>query len=181
MCYTRKAVIHRLAVFGDLLTYLGGLSLICSPAFALNPNRHVSQYAHTAWRIQEGFFNGRAYIVAQTADGYLGCETAPGLLRLDGFRFIPWEPADGDALAHSAIHALHGSRDGSLWIGTREGLFRLKDKKLTHISDVPGPIVEIAEDREGVIWVARRRVHDTVGPICRIDGAKSRCLNDADG
>jgi ligand-binding sensor domain-containing protein len=181
MRYTRETVIHLLALFVDLLTFLVGLALLCAPVFALNPNRHVSQYAHTAWRMQEGFFNGRANIIAQTTDGYLWFGTGTGLLRFDGVRFIPWVPADGEMLPHSSIHNLLGSRDGSLWIGTRDGLFRLKDEKIMHVSDVPGPIAEIVEDREGVIWVARGGANDTAGPICRVDGAKSRCLNEADG
>ena len=57
---TQKAVIHQLALFVDLLTYLVGLVLLCAPVFALNPNLRISQYAHTAWRMQEAFFNGRS-------------------------------------------------------------------------------------------------------------------------
>jgi len=180
MRHSQKAVIQLLALFVDLLTYLAGLALLCAPVFALNPNRDVSQYAHTTWRIQEGFFNGRVNAIAQTTDGYMWFGTGTGLARFDGVRFTPWVP-DGETLPHGSIHTLLGSRDGSLWIGSREGLFRLKDEKLTRVSDVPGPIRQLAEDREGVVWVARGGSSDTPGHLCRIDGTKSRCLKEADG
>jgi hypothetical protein len=47
------------------------LLLAPAPAAAVDPERRISQYGHTAWRIQDGFFNGRPNSVAQTADGYL--------------------------------------------------------------------------------------------------------------
>ncbi len=177
----RKAVIPQLELLVDLLTNLVGLALLCAPALALNPDRNISQYAHSAWRMQDGFFNGRVNGMAQTTDGYLWFGTNTGLLRFDGVRFTPWAPADGTRLPHSDIHALLGSRDGSLWIGNRDGLFRWKDEKLTRVSHVPGPIGGgIVEDGKGVIWAARS-ADDTAGPICRISNERARCLTGADG
>src|SRR5213594_1144990 len=50
-------------------------------AFALNPELDVSQYAHTAWKIREGFTKGMILSIAQTSDGYLWLGTEFGLLR----------------------------------------------------------------------------------------------------
>ncbi len=62
--------------------------LACSPyAFTLNPALDISQYAHTAWKIREGFFNGTIVAIAQTPDGYLWLGTEFGLLRFDGVRY----------------------------------------------------------------------------------------------
>lgn len=36
------------------------LPLATSSAWSLDPDRHISQYGHTAWRIQDGFFGGPA-------------------------------------------------------------------------------------------------------------------------
>ena len=48
------------------------IGAICqAPARGLNPNSDMSQLGHTAWRVQDGFFNGALFSVAQTADGYL--------------------------------------------------------------------------------------------------------------
>ena len=51
--------------------------------WAVDPNRHISQYAHAAWRLQDGFFKGSPISIAQTKDGYVWLGTASGLLRFD--------------------------------------------------------------------------------------------------
>ena len=40
--------------FLSLLLFLFAVSSL----WAVDPARHISQYAHTAWRIQDGVFNG---------------------------------------------------------------------------------------------------------------------------
>ena len=56
----------------------------CSMTFALNPALDVSQYAHTAWKIREGFTKGAITSIAQTPDGYLWLGTEFGFVRFDG-------------------------------------------------------------------------------------------------
>jgi len=63
-------------------------------SWAVDPGRYISQYGHTAWRIQDGFLGGAANAIAQTTDGYLWIGTQAGLLRFDGIRFVPWTPPD---------------------------------------------------------------------------------------
>ena len=70
-----------------MLTFLG-----CPCAFALNPSLDISQYAHTAWTVRDGFFKGVINSIAQTPDGYLWLGTEFGLLRFDGVRAVPWQP-----------------------------------------------------------------------------------------
>ena len=66
------------------------LVLACSAcAFALDPSLDVSQYAHTAWKIREGFTKGTIFSTAQTPDGYLWLGTEFGLVRFDGVHAIP--------------------------------------------------------------------------------------------
>jgi ligand-binding sensor domain-containing protein len=59
-------------------------------AWAVDPATHITQYSHTAWRMQDGFFTGAPTAIAQTTDGYLWMGTANGLFRFDGVRFAPW-------------------------------------------------------------------------------------------
>ena len=61
----------------------------CSFAFALDPALDISQYAHTAWKVRDGFAKGFIYAIAQTPDGYLWLGTEFGLLRFDGVRAVP--------------------------------------------------------------------------------------------
>jgi ligand-binding sensor domain-containing protein len=81
-------------------------------AWATDPTRHISQYAHTTWRIQDGVLNGSPYAITQTTDGYLWIGTQAGLLRFDGVRFIPWNPPDGMHLPASNVTSLLAASDG---------------------------------------------------------------------
>src|SRR5713101_4008282 len=94
----------------------------CTCAFALNPDLDVSQYAHTAWRIRDGFPKGLVLSLAQTPDGYLWLGTEFGLFRFDGVKSTAWQPPQGQQLPNSYIRSLLVARDGTLWIGTLKGL-----------------------------------------------------------
>src|SRR6202142_1437319 len=106
-----------------------------SPMGALDPSRQLSQYGHTAWRIEDGVFAGSPNAITQTTDGYLWIGTQAGLTRFDGVRFVSWRPPEGKALPSSRINSLFGARDGSLWIGTSRGLARWRDGELTNYLD----------------------------------------------
>jgi ligand-binding sensor domain-containing protein len=75
----------------------------------------ISQYAHTAWRIQDAVFNGFPYAITQTADGYLWIGTESALVRFDGVWFVPWSSPDGKELPSSRIFALLAARDSASW------------------------------------------------------------------
>jgi ligand-binding sensor domain-containing protein/signal transduction histidine kinase len=135
---------------------IGCLLLAWCPAVsALDPALDVAQYAHTAWRIREGFARSHAAAMAQTPDGYLWLGTEFGLLRFDGVRTMPWQPPAGGALPNLRIRALLGGSDGTLWIGTLGGLASWRDGKLTQFPLFAGfGINALAEDSEGTVWVA---------------------------
>lgn len=59
---------------------------------ALDPTSHISQYGHTVWRVQDGYFGRAAPIsMTQSADGYIWLGTQAGLYRFDGVRFVRWK------------------------------------------------------------------------------------------
>src|SRR6266478_6352674 len=109
----------------------GVLLALCPGAFALNPALDVSQYAHTSWRIRDGFAKGAIRSVVQTPDGYLWLGTEFGLLRFDGVRTVQWQSLSGQQLPSDVITKLLATRDGSLWIATSKGLANWKAGKLT--------------------------------------------------
>lgn len=111
--------------------------LLCAAATALDPDRQISQYAHTAWRVQDGAFSGTPHAITQTADGYLWVGTEGGLLRFDGVRFVPWTPPSGKKLPSTRVYSLLGASDGSLWIGTGLGLASWKNSDLVNYSEAP--------------------------------------------
>lgn len=53
--------------------------------------------------------------------------------------------------------SLAGGRDGVVYLGTTEGLFRLiltPEVTLRRVNGVDGPVVSIVEDRDGLVWAA---------------------------
>src|SRR5260370_36425853 len=127
----------------QLSILLAGVLLALGPgAFALNPALDMSQYAHTAWKIRDGFTKGTITSIAQTGDGYLWLGTEFGLLRFDGVRAVPWKPPAGEDLPISYIRSLFGARDGTLWVGTLKGLASSEDGKLTQYHDFAGKVVD---------------------------------------
>jgi len=143
-------------------------------AWALDPALDVSQYAHTAWKIRDGFARDFIFPIAQTPDGYLWLGTSFGLLRFDGVRTVPWQPPAGAALPDDRIRVLLAARDGTLWIGTSGGLASWKDTKLVTYPRFDGNSVNaIAEDREGTVWIGVQS--RGAGLLCAIRGGKSEC------
>jgi len=162
---------------------LAGLSLVALPrALAVDPDRRISQYGHTAWRIQDGAISPPTNI-AQTTDGFLWIATAQGLMRFDGVRFVPWQPPQGQNLPGTHFSALLGSRDGSLWIGTTRGLARWKDGQLRTYTDLehPAGISAIIEDDSRTIWATRYGQYAREAPLCSITEETLRCFGKKDG
>ena len=153
------------------------LLVCCSRAFALNPTLDVSQYAHTAWKVSEGFAKGITFAIAQTPDGYLWLGTESGLLRFDGVRAVEWQPPRGERLPSGDIRRLYAARDGRLWLGTFAGLASLKDGRLTSYQELDGQRIDaLLEDRDGTIWAAGSKAN--VGRLCRIHHDATQCYGE---
>jgi signal transduction histidine kinase/ligand-binding sensor domain-containing protein len=158
------------------------LALVCTRAFALDPARHISQYGHTAWRVEDGYFGGRASSITQTKDGYIWIGTEAGLFRFDGGRFAKWSSATGEQLPSNFIIALLAARDGSLWIGTDAGLAHLVNQHLVTYQKGGGWIVSsIVEDVKGRIWINHVRAGDYTHPLCQVVNTVVRCYGSEDG
>src|ERR1700751_2722857 len=147
------------------------LFVCCQSALALNPALDISQYAHTSWKIRDGFTKGEIRSIAQTPDGYLWLGTEFGLLRFDGVRAVPWQPPDGEQLPSNLILDLLVSHNGTLWIGTLKGLASLKDGKLRHYPEVAGGLIGLfVEDREQTVWFGLREA--AKASVCAIREGK---------
>jgi ligand-binding sensor domain-containing protein/signal transduction histidine kinase len=149
----------------------------CPSALALNPALDVSQYAHTSWKIRDGFTKGQISSIAQTSDGYLWLGTEFGLLRFDGVRTVPFQPPAEQQLPSSFIYSLLVARDGTLWIGTSKGLASWKGGKLTQYPELAGQIIfSLLENREGTIWAGGAAV--PTGKLCSIQNGSVRCYGE---
>jgi signal transduction histidine kinase/ligand-binding sensor domain-containing protein len=161
---------HRtaLSICNVLLLFLTG------PASALDPHRLISQYAHSVWRIQDGFPRV-PNVITQTSDGYIWISVAgSGLLRSDGVTMTP-VLSQKSFPTDAGINWLLGSRDGSLWMATYKGLNRLRNGEAFSFPIRRGGVESILEDHAGTIWITRSRVRVTDGALCRIIGDDVKC------
>jgi signal transduction histidine kinase/ligand-binding sensor domain-containing protein len=153
----------------------------CASAFALDPGKQLTQYAHTVWRIQDGSLSGVPQVAAQTTDGYLWIGTTLGLVRFDGVRFSNWNPPPGQQLLDPRVFSLLAARDGSLWIGTGYSVSHWTHGQLIDYPQISGRVEALAEDAKGAVWLVRTQVVDNMGPICRIDQTGVKCYGERDG
>src|SRR5580698_8628729 len=150
---------------------------------AVDPHTPISQYAHTAWRLEDGLLSSPPTAITQTKDGFIWIGTDSDLLRFDGVKFTPWREATGQAPMLAPVTSLLGATDGSLWIGTTEGLEHWDGQKLTVFArDIPASIAEIAEDHPGTVWVARiKQRRGDRHPICRVSLQRTDCFGAESG
>ena len=157
---------------------LGILLAFCPCVSALDQSLDANQYAHTAWKVREGFFRGNIYSIAQTPDGYLWLGTEFGLLRFDGVRAVPWQSPADQHLPSNDINKLLAARDGTLWIGTFEGLASWKDGRLTQYPELAGRDIEtLLEDHAGTVW-AGGFSYTPPGRLCAIQRGSVQCYGD---
>lgn len=142
--------------------------------------QQLTQYAHTAWRVQEGVFDASPISIAQTPDGFLWIGTLNGLIRFDGVHFESWNDRLHEVNTSYALSLL-GSSDGSLWIGTSVGLAKLNGGKLTAVTNGDARYNHLVEDRRGRIWASRSRIRDNKGPLCEVEGTQVKCHGEHDG
>jgi len=161
-----------LIVLGTLVALL-----LCPRVFALDPSLDVSQYAHTSWKIADGFPKGIVNAIAQTPDGYIWLGTEFGLVRFDGIRGVAWQPPTGEHLPSDNVRSLLAARDGTLWIGTLSGLASWKNGKLTVYPELAGRgVTRLLEGREGTVWVNGFLL--PAARLCAIRGSSVQCFGD---
>ena len=151
--------------------------LVSLPVVALDPSLDISQYAHTAWTVRNGFSLGNVYAMAQTPDGYLWLGSEFGLFRFDGVRSVHWQPPAGQQLPDRNINALLVTRDGTLWIGTFGGLVTWSGGKLTMRPEqelAKGFVASLFEDSEGTVW-ASVLGGPTTSALCAIRKGGTQC------
>lgn len=155
-------------------------------ARALDNTRLLTQYGHSAWRIQDGVVAGAVTSLAQTRDGYLWVGTRGGLLRFNGVDLVPFKsPSAGEPVRSQRILSLLGATDGSLWIGTGADVEHWDAGQLTHypvdVGYVLSYVLDIRQTHDGQIWIARSRVPAGEKPLCRIEGSTLKCFGPDEG
>jgi len=103
-------------------------------------------------------------------DGSLWAGTdGEGLVRYHGGVFRSYSLPQG--LTNGFVRVVMESRDGTLWVGTDDGLFRLSGERLVRVDGL-GKVPKLAvhairEDRAGNLWVGGNTVVRIHGSDCR--------------
>ena len=107
-------------------------------------------------------------VIYQDEIGYLWFGTRDGLIRYDGYEFIPFrnDPLDDSSLSSNIIQDIHEDGHGNLWIGTDSGLNRFDrstGKFLRYLNDpakdttlANNSVTSLVEDKAGLLWIATR-------------------------
>jgi signal transduction histidine kinase/ligand-binding sensor domain-containing protein len=136
--------------------------LACCPCAELwGQSLDLAQYAHTAWRVEDGA-PGAIRDLAQGADGVLWIASERGLFQFDGVRFERFNPPPGQTLPQHPPLVLLAMPDTSLWIGHfTSGVSVIHEGKIiTYGAEdgLPGgAVTAVARDSAGTMWAATSR------------------------
>ena len=157
--------------------------LLAGSVYALDPNKRLTQYSHTSWRIQDGSAPSGIEAIAQTSDGYLWFSSdSQGMYRFDGVRFLPWTLASNGETINKIVN-VYGDHAGGLWaLGERE-IAHLKGGVVTSHFNLDGlqQFQQISEDPDGSLWVVRGRNVVSDAPLCHITDQAVKCFGKSDG
>ena len=104
------------------------LLYLVNVAFALDPDRQMSQYTRQRWGTENDFPSGPVHAITQTPDGYLWIGTDKGLVRFDGINFRAFPITPNIADPNTPVLGLTTDGDGSLLIQP-QGLGMLRYRK----------------------------------------------------
>jgi signal transduction histidine kinase/ligand-binding sensor domain-containing protein/CheY-like chemotaxis protein len=113
------------------LASLASAMMTC--AFALDPAKPVDEYRFEAWEEAEGLPHYSINSIAQSRDGYLWLATYYGLVRFDGKKFDVFDHANTPQLTENQVWRLEPDKEGNIWVGTANGLLKLRDGRLERV------------------------------------------------
>ncbi len=131
-------------------------TLLAGTAAAADLTAPITQYRRT-FRLEEfGLSIGEVRDIVQTPEGYIWLASPLGVVRFDGVRFTPFSLRPAEAGRTPSADRLLAGGDGSLWIGTAEGLVRCRDGRFetfTARDGLPADPVTALGAGSGGVWV----------------------------
>jgi signal transduction histidine kinase/ligand-binding sensor domain-containing protein len=151
-------------------------------AYALDPDKRLTQYLHRSWRMPDGSAPASMFTITQTTDGFLWLSSLRELYRFDGIRFVRWDlPAQGN-LAANVMNAVT-DHSGGLWMITDSGIAHVQDGAVLSDSALTGMLWlgNTTVEADGSLWIVRSRNAVTDAPLCRLTDRAVKCFGAAEG
>lgn len=133
------------------------VALFAVEAYAIDPNRAMSQYIRERWGTEQGFPRGPVYAIGQSGDGYLWIGTKAGLVRFDGLKFHLVRDVPG-LQNRESVFGLMPDRQGNLWIQL-EGVNLLRYRngvfdRPSSSTPLPARITAMCQSNQGDLLLA---------------------------
>jgi signal transduction histidine kinase/ligand-binding sensor domain-containing protein/ActR/RegA family two-component response regulator len=90
-------------------------------------------------------------LISDRAGGLWWAPVGGGLIRGTGTGSSTWTSREG--LPSDFVQKIFQGRDGTIWVGTSEGLARLHDGRIAAFGGLTSPISALAEGTDGTLWV----------------------------
>jgi ligand-binding sensor domain-containing protein len=134
-----------------------GFLLGVPPAPALDPAVPLSRLGVASWRPETGDPLGAVSALTTSREGYLWLGTEEGAARFDGLRFEVFDVSRVAGLTDDDVYSILDGGDGTVFIGTSAGLFRLlaatQPPKAERVSDAT-IVWSLARGPDGCVWAA---------------------------
>ena len=172
----------RITIAATLGSCLTCALFLTGTVHALDPNKRVTQYMHTSWRIQDGSAPAADMLsIAQTSDGFLWFVAARGFYRFDGVQFVP-TILSSDAPS-TRIMNISADRSGGLWVVLRDEIVYFKGGIISSHFELRGvqSTQNISEDPDGSLWVVRGSASSLDSPLCHVTRQALKCFGKDDG
>ncbi|MEN0004655.1 MAG: ATP-binding protein [Bacteroidota bacterium] len=127
--------------------------------------------------LPNGLRGGEVQDIVQDRLGYVWFASKSGLIQYDGNSFTTYAHSvlDSSSISHNAVECILEDRDGNLWIGTwggglnkldrASGTFKRFVADEAHGQLANNYIADLAQDKEGYIWIATRQGLHRLDPV----------------
>ena len=121
-----------------------------------------AQYVLAAWTTEQGLPVGDIRGMAQDADGFLWLGMNSGLVRFDGFEFVPWGSRGEPALPDRFVRTITNDANGALWLSFAgaPGVARIHRGQMTRYGErdgLPtGSVTVLLSRASGELWAGSR-------------------------
>jgi ligand-binding sensor domain-containing protein len=126
-----------------------GLLLVWGVRCGAQDLRYLSEQA---WSTEEGLPQSSVHAIAQTKDGYLWIATEGGLARFDGISLKVFDRATNGAFANDDVCCLVAGADGSLLVGTGDGVVKILGGTVRRVGGGRVGHVDVLRGPSGAVW-----------------------------